>query len=127
GEMPRFFRALAEEKNETLRDFVLISLFTGARQGNILTMEWEQVDLSTATWYIPETKNGTPQFVALAPEAVSILRERKSGAGVLSRFVFEGAGKTGHFTAPKYNWYRLIKRAGISNLRMHDLRRTLGS
>jgi integrase len=36
-------------------------------------------------------------------------------------------GKTGHLVEPKKAWKRLLDRAGLSNLRIHDLRRTLGS
>jgi integrase len=126
-ELPRFFRALAAEKNETLRDYLLISLLTGARQNNVLTMRWDQLNLDAGTWYIPETKNGTPQIVPLTPHALSILRSRKDSASVFSKFVFEGRGRTGRLTVPKRGWYRILERAGISNLRIHDLRRTLGS
>jgi integrase len=126
-ELPRFFRALAEEKNETLRDYLLISLLTGSRQNNVLTMQWNQLNLDAATWYIPETKNGTPQIIPLTPHALTILRSRKDNASPFSKFVFEGSGKTGRLTVPKRGWYRILERASISNLRIHDLRRTLGS
>lgn len=126
-ELPRFFQALALEENKTLRDYLLISLFTGARQNNVLKMRWEQINLDAGTWYIPETKNGTPQTVPLIPNAISILRTRKNQSSILSEFVFEGNGKGGHLTVPKRGWYRILRRAEISNLRIHDLRRTLGS
>ena len=67
-EMPRFFRALAEERNETIRDYMLISLFTGARQGNVLTMKWSHIDFTSRIWFIPETKNGTAHMVPLTME-----------------------------------------------------------
>jgi integrase len=41
--------------------------------------------------------------------------------------VFPGRGKTGHLVEPKTCWKRVLNRAGISDLRLHDLRRTLGS
>jgi integrase len=41
--------------------------------------------------------------------------------------VFPGPGKTGHLVEPKGAWQRILKRAKITNLRIHDLRRTLGS
>jgi integrase len=126
-ELPRFFKALAQEENETLRDYLLISLLTGARQNNVLMMQWNQLNLDAGTWYIPETKNGTPQIVPLTPQALAILRSRKDVAPMLSTFVFEGKGKTGHLTVPKRGWYRILDRACIINLRIHDLRRTLGS
>ncbi|MCK5364641.1 MAG: site-specific integrase, partial [Gammaproteobacteria bacterium] len=76
-EMPAFFKALADEPNETFRDFVLTALFTGARRGNVQAMRWEDVHLERATWEIPETKSGEPHTLPLSPEAVAVLRTRK--------------------------------------------------
>jgi len=126
-ELPRFFKAVAEEENATLRDYLLISLLTGARENNVLAMQWDQLNLSDGTWYIPETKNGTPHLLPLTPEAVAILKARQDDSPLNSKFVFAGRGKSGHMTVPKKGWYRVLKRAGIQNLRIHDLRRTLGS
>jgi site-specific recombinase XerD len=39
NELPRFFEALAEEENETMRDYFLLSLLTGARRANMLSMQ----------------------------------------------------------------------------------------
>ena len=45
-----------------------------------------------------------------------------------SPFVFASAeSKTGHLVEPKRAWATLLKRANIEDLRLHDLRRTLGS
>jgi integrase len=124
-ELPRFFQALADEQNDTMRDYFLISLLTGARRANVLAMRWAEVNLDRAEWSIKETKNGTPHTVTLSPEAVDILRNRKPSDDAV--FVFPGFGKTGHLMEPKKGWKRILERAGIDNLRIHDLRRTLGS
>ena len=44
-----------------------------------------------------------------------------------SDFVFPGRGVTGHLVEPKNCWARILKRAELSDLRLHDLRRSLGS
>ncbi|MGZ8094992.1 MAG: tyrosine-type recombinase/integrase [Methylosarcina sp.] len=123
-ELPRFFSALAEEPNDIIRDYILMSLLTGARRANVLAMRWDQVNFERAEWRIPETKNGTPQTVTLSPEAIQILHNRNS---TKSPFVFSGEGKTGHLVEPKNCWKRILDRAGLTDLRIHDLRRTLGS
>lgn len=124
-ELPRFFLAVAEEENQTIRDYVLMSLLTGARRSNVLAMRWQDISFDRHEWRIEETKNGTPQTVALSPEAVEILLNRKSSDNGV--FVFPGTGKAGHLMEPKKGWKRILERAGIDNLRIHDLRRTLGS
>lgn len=124
-ELPRFFRALADEQNPSMRDFFLLSLLTGARRANVLAMRWEDVSLDRGEWRLKTTKNEIPQTVTLSPQAVEILRDRMrlESAG----FVFPGRGKTGHLAEPKKGWQRVLSRAGLGDLRIHDLRRTLGS
>ena len=124
-ELPRFFQAVVKEENEAIRDYVLLSLLTGARRSNVLGMRWQDISFERAEWRIEETKNGTPQTVALSAEALEILLSRRpSDKGV---FVFPGTGKAGHLMEPKKGWKRILERAGIEDLRIHDLRRTLGS
>lgn len=123
-ELPAFFKSLAEEPNETLRDYFLISLLTGARRSNVQEMQWSHIHLDRAEWRIPTTKNGDPQTVTLTTEVVEILRTRQ---GSDPMWVFPGTGVTGHLVEPKKAWKRVLGRAGIANLRIHDLRRTLGS
>lgn len=124
-ELPRFFDALSNEPNETARDFFMISLLTGARKSNTLAMRWQDINFATQTWRIEETKNGEAQTVHLPKQALGILAERKSHSA--SSWVFPGSGKSGHLADPKKAWARILKEAGIADLRIHDLRRTLGS
>lgn len=123
-ELPTFFKALSEETNDTLRDYILISLLTGARRSNVMEMRWDQINFNLAQWHIPMTKNGEPQTVTLSPEAIEILDARRECDNI---WVFPGTGASGHIVEPKKGWKRILDRAGISNLRIHDLRRTLGS
>lgn len=125
-ELPRFFEAVAAEPNATLRDFFLLALFTGARRSNVCAMRWEQIDLMRGEWRIPDTKAGRPQVVYLPEPALRLLAERKKAAGKCP-WVLPSRGESGHLTEPKTAWKRLTTHAGIKNLRIHDLRRTLGS
>ncbi|HLP82587.1 MAG TPA: integrase arm-type DNA-binding domain-containing protein, partial [Nitrosomonas sp.] len=90
-ELPRFFQAVAEEENETIRDYILISLLTGARRSNVLSMCWQDINFERKEWRIPITKNGLPQSVTLSPEAIQILLNRKPLDHAV--FVFPGTGK----------------------------------
>jgi len=126
-ELPRFFHALADDATpRDFRDTVLVSLFSGARAGNVFSMKWADLDLERGTWHISDTKNRTPYNVALAPELVTVLERRRSGAA--SEWVFESNRKRGeHVTECNYQWRKFLKRAGLANFRYHDLRRSLGS
>lgn len=125
-ELPRFFESLDKETNDTIRDYIYVSLFTGVRRSNVLAMRWEDINVERREWLIPETKNGEQLRVHLIETVIDILNARlkKNGKG---EWVFEGPGKTGHLMEPKAGWKRILERAGIKDLRLHDLRRTLGS
>lgn len=125
-ELPRFFEALALEPNEDVRDFFLLCLLTGARKTNVLEMRWENISIQDEIWHIPDTKNGESQEVPLVSEAVKILKHRAK-TKLNDDFVFPSYGKTGHLVEVKGPWDRLLLRAGIRDLHIHDLRRTLGS
>jgi integrase len=125
-ELPKFFQAIAVMPSPLMRDYFLMSLLTGARRSNVCSMCWEDINLEARTWRIGMTKNGTPQTVTLSPEAMEVLAARRlstDGRG----FVFPGRGVTGHIVEPKKAWANLLKAAGLEDVRIHDLRRTLGS
>lgn len=124
-ELERFFEAVAKENNESIRDYVLLSLLTGARKSNVLSMKWENVNISRATWFLPDTKNDTSQTIPLTIAALEVLQRRLISKS--SDFVFAGNGVTGHMTTPKRAWARVLENAKLANLTLHDLRRTLGS
>jgi integrase len=133
-ELPRFFQSVAMEPNATIRDFILLGLLTGARRSNLLAMRWNDISLKESLWRIPMTKNGEPQNVTLAPEAVAILTERQEAAESGAVYVFPGKSASGHIEEPKYAFIRVMERAGIpygrkveNGVTLHDLRRTLGS
>lgn len=122
-EMPRFLNALKSESNTTMRDFFLMCLWTGARKSNVLAMRWNQLSLDAGIWYIPRVKTGKPQAIPLTLPAMTILEQRDKSAP----WVFPGVGRTGHLVSPTKAWQRVCQRAEICGLRIHDLRRTMGS
>ena len=125
-ELPRFFESLDAESNDTIRDYIYVSLFTGVRRSNVLAMRWEDIQFERREWLVPETKNGEPLRVHLIETIIDILKNRHEKYGRRD-WVFEGLGETGHLMEPKAGWKRILDRANIKDLRLHDLRRTLGS
>jgi integrase len=123
-ELPRLFTALAQTTNTTIRDYILLSILTGARRGNVLAMRWADIDMGRRVWRIPDTKNDEPVEVQLCDQAMAVLQERQTSGGT---WVFPGTGRSGHLESPKRGVQAILDAAGIDNLRIHDLRRTLGS
>lgn len=124
--------AAIEKETPDIRDYVLISLYSGARKSNVLSMRWAHINLEAGTWILPDTKNDTSQTILLTEPELEILRRRfENRKNVKNKnafvFVFPGTGKEGHLADPKKGWYRILKSAGLKDLHLHDLRRTLGS
>ncbi len=125
-ELPRFFEMLNSVENENFKNYILLSLFTGQRKNNVLSMKWSQIDLSLGIWFIPYTKNGESLNCALSDEAIKLLSDMKQNA--TSEWILPSeTSASGHYEEPKRAWKTLLKNAGIENLHLHDLRRTLGS
>lgn len=117
AELPFLFEALQQEHNETARDFILISLMTGARKTNVLEMRWEQIDWHHDIWRIPDTKNGDPISIPLIRQAKEILERRLAKAKSSQNttgWVFEGEGSKGHLADPKKSWERVRQNATLS-------------
>ncbi len=128
-EIPRFMKAVDSLENQTAADAFRLLLWTGARKGNVLAMQWADIDLSSATWRIPDTKANESQRVHLTAEAVAILQRLKASAKE-SPFVFPArtAGSVfGHLSDVTKPWEAVRVAADLPKLRMHDLRRSLGS
>lgn len=125
-EFEKFLDGLKAEKNIPFRDYVYLSLFTGARQANVLAMRWDQIDFKLGIWRIPITKNKESQTLPLTELAMQILKERYENRKS-DVFVFPSDSAVGHIIEPKIAWRKFLARTGLEDLRMHDLRRTLGS
>jgi integrase len=127
-EMERFFAALDAEAgdDEKYADLFRLALFTGARMSNLKAMRFEHVNLDRAEWTIPgeQTKNGEPVTIPLVPDAVEIVRRRR--LATRGNHLFPGR-HGGHVQDANKPWQRIIERAKLPDLRMHDLRRSLGS
>lgn len=123
-ERKAFFDSLNQEENFVAKTYFYMALFTGARKTNVLEMRWKDIDFDNAVWRIPETKNGDPQNIPLIDYALQILKQIPK----TSEWVFPNEkSKSGHFEDPKRAWNRILVRAGIENLRIHDIRRTMGA
>ena len=125
-EFEKFLETLKNETNIDFRDYVYLSLFTGARQANVLSMRWDQIDFDLNLWYIPITKNKESQTLPLTELAKRLLEDRYERRKS-DEWVFPSVSACGHVVEPKAGWRKFLKDAGLKDLRMHDLRRTLGS
>jgi len=127
-ELRRFFKALDDDPDTKHRDYFKVALLTGGRRSNLFTMRWDELNLKTKLWRIPghKFKNGQPQTIPLVDAAVEILKRRKTAPDADPEWVFPSRNG-GPLQDPRKAWQRICKAADLADLRMHDLRRTLGS
>ena len=127
-ELTRLTKALAEDQNQQAADVVRLLLLTGARRGEALSATWDQFDLAAGTWVKPHTltKQKREHCIPLSAPARQLLdRLRKHSDG--SPWVFPGRGSGQPREDLKYSWKRICRAAGITGLRVHDLRHTYAS
>ena len=150
-ELGDFFDVLKDEP-EDLRDIVILGLNTAARKSNILSMEWDELDLANNLWRIPahKSKNGDVMIIPLLDEAKNVLLKRKSEdfqrkyhchtrqgeklKNLFATYVFPSVrNKEGHLMGVRRLWDAFRKhffekcKLSKGDLVFHDLRRTLAS
>lgn len=133
-ELARLVKALAEHPDQQTADIVRLLLLTGARRGEVLSMRWADVDLATGVWSkLPSSTKQKEhhQSVLSAPARALLDRIRDEQAGsprhVLGTYVFPSTGASGHVVEIKKAWRSITKAAGITGLRVHDLRHSFAS
>lgn len=123
-ELPRLMEALKGEENFYISAALLICLLTGARKGEVLSMQWEDLSLDEGTWKIPETKAGRSHLVPLPTRAIELLRKLPITPD--NPYVFPGR-RGSHLVNINKAWNRIKTEAKLEDVRIHDLRRTTAS
>jgi len=109
-----------------LRPMVLLSLNTGARQGELTKLRWEAVDLDNTVMTLKgdTTKSGSTRHIPLNSEALETLRNwKRQSTGPI---VFPGRGGD-ELVEIKTAWTNLLKEAKIDAFRWHDMRHHFAS
>ena len=104
---------------------IRLLLFTGARLSEILTLEWDWIDIDRKVIALPDSKTGAKP-IFLNRLAVAVLKEQSSTSSG-QKFVFPGPGAKGHMVNLRKPWQRVCEAIGIEGVRLHDLRHTVAS
>ncbi len=114
-----WYQAVINLPNPTIRDYLILLLFSGMRKGEAAKLKWKDVDLKEKKFVVPETKTHEPLVLPLSDFLWNLLNVRE----IDGEFVFPGTGKTGHLVEPKKAVKKVVETSGI-NFMIHDLRRT---
>jgi integrase len=81
-ELARLTRALAAHENRDAVNVIRLLMLTGSRRGEVLGMEWSQIDFDRAEWIKPRTltKSREEHRIPLAPAALKLLTEMRERA-----------------------------------------------
>lgn len=132
-ELERLVQALAEHPDQQSANAIRLLLLTGARRGEVLAMQWADLDLTAGIWSKPASsvKQNEDHTVPLSAPARQLLAEIRqqqiSKRRPPGQYVFPGGGNTGHVVELKRGWRSLCKAANITGLRIHDLRHSFAS
>jgi integrase len=106
-------REIVALRNRLIASVIIFAIETGMRRGEILSLEWKDIDFMKGTARLNQTKNGRPRTIPLTPRAIAELnRVQKDG-----NLVFPVSANAIHLC-----WNRVRVRAGLGRLRFHDLR-----
>ena len=127
-ELTRLTKALAQDRNQETCDVLRLLLLTGARRSEVLFAKWDQFDLTSGIWSKPHnaTKQGREHAIPLSAPALALLADRFNKRHDGSPWLFPGR-KDRPRKDTRHVWARVLKRAGIHGLRIHDLRHCYAS
>lgn len=127
-ELRRLFNAIETCRDRSSGLALKLLILTGARRSEILGMRWSEIDFEGGTWTKPpsRTKQRRVHHVPLSAKALGALRELQNSYGS-GDFVFPSRGKLGHLTEIRRTWRAVLKAAGITGCRIHDLRHSFAS
>ena len=112
-------------KLTTLKDYLLLLLFTGLRKQEAATLKWSQVDFNNNTVTIHITKNKEQHVIPMSSYVKDLLQSRYNTVNIRSKdtFVFSGEGSKGYITNMQKHTDRITNVSGVA-FTLHDLRRS---
>ena len=104
-----------------LAPVVLLAMNTGLRRGELMSLEWSDIDLDRRILTVrrERAKNGKHRHIPLNAEAMAVLIQWQSQTG--------DEGRLFRVSDPKKAWDGALQLAGITQFRFHDLRHHFAS
>lgn len=106
---------------ETIRDYLLLVLFTGLRKEEAARLTWDNVDFLAQTLTVPDTKNRRDHTLPLSDFLLDLLKRRKPKA--VNEYVFPNLTGTGSINDQRKQMDHVTNESGVK-FTIHDLRRT---
>ncbi len=130
-ERARLLAACKESTSPILYTVVVLALSTGMRQGEVMGLTWDDVDLPRGRAILHETKNGDRRAVHLSGHALELLKELAKVRRLDTKMLFPEKARAGQkpqkpidLRAP---WGKALEKAEIEDFHFHDLRHSAAS
>ncbi|MBJ3764599.1 tyrosine-type recombinase/integrase [Maribius pontilimi] len=125
AELARLGKVLMEAHSEPeAANCIRLLLLTGCRLGEIQSLKWEYVDCEAGLLRLPDSKTGA-KIIPIGAAVFDVLDSIERQAG--NPFVITGRVKGQKLTDMQKPWRRLRARAGLDDVRIHDLRHSFAS
>lgn len=125
-------RVLAVLRNWPIRPVALLIqllIFTGARSGEAMKANWQDIDFDQATWYVPvendKAKKG--RSIPLNEAALSVLREAWDLRVPGQQELFRSIQCKSRYKSVYLTWCKMREKASVNDVRVHDLRHSFAS
>jgi integrase len=124
-ETQRLKDALETSENPQLKHIVAVLILCGNRKRELLDAKWSDLDLERRNWRIPLSKSGKARHVPLSLAVVSVLQliPRIEGCP----YVVPNPKTKLPYVSVFCSWNTARKKAGLPDVRMHDLRHSFAS
>lgn len=129
AQMQTLMQEVSKSESQMLEHIVLFLIYTGARKREVLDAKWQDIDWALRSWRIPKTKSGKIRHIPLSTGAMQLLEKLRRAVVTPdpSAYIF-ASPKTGKaYVSFYYSWDAARKRAGLPDLRVHDLRHSFAS
>lgn len=124
-EAQALYAQVCHSESTMLKFIVPMLILTGARKREVLDSKWEDFDLVRRVWRIPISKSGKARHVPLAEGAMHVLSSVPRFEGCVWAFPNPTTRKP--FVTIYESWNTARQRAGLPDVRMHDLRHSFAS
>jgi integrase len=123
-ETQTLYQFVLKSDNEMLQYIIPMLILTGARKSEVINAQWSEFDLNHKQWRISVTKAGKPRYVPLSENVLKMLASMPRDD---NPWVFANPKTHKPYVSIFDSWNTARKRAGLSDVRIHDLRHSFAS
>src|SRR5258707_3051038 len=124
-EAQRLIVSIEQDENQVAAKATMLLLLTGARRNEVTHARWDYLDWEKRTLLVPMAKSGNPRTIALNAAAIALLRSIPRLD--LNPYILPSPVTGEPSPSLFFPWQRIRIRAGLPDLRLHDLRHSFAS